>query len=67
MNVARSLEEAKTQLKSGKAVITDPEKEDQDENLQTSKNEESNTNDSNENEFGESNANEEKVGGPESG
>ena len=67
VNVARSLEEAKTQLKSGKAVITDPEKEDQDENLQTSKNEESNTNDSNENEFGESNANEEKVGGPESG
>ena len=67
VNVARSLEEAKTQLKSGKAVITDPEKEDQDENLQTSKNEESNTNDSKENEFGESNANEEKVGGPESG
>ena len=67
VNVARSLEEAKTQLKSGKAVITDPEKEDQDENLQTSKNEESNTTDSNENEFGESNANEEKVGGPESG
>ena len=67
VNVARSLEEAKTQLKSGKAVITDPEKEDQDENLQTSKNEESNTNDSKENEFGESNSNEEKVGGPESG
>ena len=39
VNVARSLEEAKTQLESGKAVITDPDHKNKVEDIQISKNE----------------------------
>ena len=39
VNVARSLEEAKTQLESGKAVITDPDYKNKVEDIEISKNE----------------------------
>ena len=42
VNVARSLEEAKTQLASGKAVISGADKETQAENYQASKSDENN-------------------------
>ena len=66
VNVARSLEEAKTQLASGKAVVTDTENSEQDEISQKTKHEEIDDIEVKNYPVGDLNADEEKVEEPKS-
>ena len=66
VNVARSLEEAKTQLSSGKAVVTDTENKDQDDISRRTKHEEIDDIEVNNNLVDNLNADEEKIKEPKS-
>ncbi len=67
VNVARSLEEAKSQLASGKAVVTETENKDQDEISQRTKHEQVGDVEANNNLVGDLNGDEEKIEEPKSG
>ena len=67
VNVARSLEEAKSQLASGKAVVTETENKDQDEISQRTKHEQVEDVEANNNLVGDLNGDEEKIEETKSG
>ena len=67
VNVARSLEEAKSQLSSGKAVVTETKNKDQDETSQRTTHEEVGDIEANNNQVGGLNGDEEKIEEPKSG
>lgn len=67
VNVARSLEEAKSQLASGKAVVTETENKDQDEISQRTKHGQVGDVEANNNLVGDLNGDEEKIEEPKSG